>query len=329
MLLSEEANYPYYGSLDKNILLPTAIGSIRPTCLVPISMVAGDLHDRSPMLIVGFDQFLDFYPALIADNLNCQGFLAKDVSLDLKSLHSRKFMTGMIFARLFDEPDFRQEVIEELKPKLGNVSRVGFPGVLGMTKTNEVLQDFEKSLGIKVFEIPGLPPSIPGIRLHNLLVAEIEKHHGSVFNGMLATQADFETNHISNVLTDAAARESSHPAKYYILSTGGILGGGIITEENGYAKETVFNLPINAPLLRSEWFQDHFLSKNSHPIHTYGVNVNNNLQPITALKEIVYQNLFATGNIIGNCDPIRELSLEGIALATGYKAGESIIKGKI
>ena len=327
--LSEEVQYPYYGSLDTNLLLPTAVGSVRPTCLAPMSMIAGDLSDPSPMLIVGFDQFLDFYPALIADNLNIQGFLAKDIMLDLQSLRARKFMSGMVLARLFDEPEFRQEVIDALKTKLGNISRIGFPSVLGLNKTNEVLRDLESSLGIKVFEIPGLPPSIPGIRLHNLLVAEIEKLHGAVYNGMLVTHADIENNHIKNVYSDAAARQISHPAKYYILATGGILGGGIITNENGYAKELVFDLPVKLPLLRSAWFNDQYLSHESHPIHSNGVTVDFSLHPLDDMDQITLLNLYAAGNIIGNYDPIRELSLEGIALATGFKIGESLSKERI
>jgi glycerol-3-phosphate dehydrogenase len=328
MRLCEQVKSPYYGSIDTNLLMPTALGSVRPTCLAPLSMIAGDLSDPSPMLIVGFDQFLDFYPQLIADNLNAQGFLVKGISLDLKSLQTRKFTSGMVLARLFDEPEFRREVIDSLKIKIGNNSRIGFPSVLGLNKTNEVLQDLETSLGVKVFEIPGLPPSIPGIRLHNLLVTEIEKLHGAVYNGMLVTHADIENHLITNIVSDAAARQISHPAKYYILATGGILGGGITTNENGYAKELVFDLPIKLPPLRSDWFNNQFCSHESHPIHTNGVKVDFSLHPVDDMNQMIFQNLYAAGTIIGNCDPLRECSLEGIALATGFKIGESLSKGK-
>jgi len=327
--LCEDVQYPYYGSFDTNLLLPTAVGSVRPTCLAPMSMLAGDLSDPSPMMIVGFDQFLDFYPALIADNLNVQGYFAKDITLDLKSLRARKFITGIVLARLFDEQEFRQEVIDNLKTKLGNISRIGFPSVLGLNKTNEILRELESSLGVKVFEIPGLPPSIPGIRLHNLLVKEIEKLHGVVYSGISVTHADIEDNHIKNVHSDAAARQISHPAKYYILATGGTLGGGIIIYQNGYAKELIFDLPVKSPLLLSARFNDQFLSQESHPIHTNGVTVDFNLHPLDDMDQILFHNLYAAGNIIGNCDPIRELSMEGIALATGFKIGESLSKGRI
>ncbi len=73
--LCDQSRYPYHGSLDANILIPTSLGTLRVTCLVPETMIAGDVYQRSPMLIVGFHKFLDFFPAMIADNLNTQGIL--------------------------------------------------------------------------------------------------------------------------------------------------------------------------------------------------------------------------------------------------------------
>ncbi len=326
--LTEERGYPFSGSLDSNILLPTALGAVRPTCLAPISMIAGDLRQTSPMLIVGFSQFLDFSPGLIADNLNAQGFIARNVTLDLLSLRNRKFLTGMVLARLFDQPNFRQDLIDTLKPMLGNIARVGFPAVLGLQNTTEVLKHLEVSLGVPVFEIPGLPPSIPGIRIHNMLVSVIEEHQGVINNGMLVSHAQVEGNSISAVITEAAARQVAHQAEYYIIASGGTLGGGIITFENGYAQEAVFDIPLSIPKSRIEWFNDQFLSKKGHPIHSIGLNVDDELHPVDDSKQVIYKNLYAAGNILGNCDPIRERSVEGIALATGYKIGQNIAQGK-
>ena len=322
--LCRESDYPYYGSLNTNLYLPTALGTLRPTCLAPMTMTAGDASQPSPMLIVGFSQFHDFYPSMVADNLNKQGILARDISLDLESLHIRKFVSGSVLARLFDDPEFRQEVIDVLKPKLGNVGRVGFPAVLGLNKTAQALQHLETALGIPVFEIPGLPPSIPGIRLHNMIFAAIENHHGSIFNGMSVSSASTDNNLVTTIWSDAAARQKSHPAKYYVLATGGILGGGITTDENGDAQESIFGFPIDVTQIRSQWFQDNFLAQESHPIHSAGLDVNPELHPITNGEQVIYQNLYAVGSVLGNCDPIRERSLEGIALATGFKVGENL-----
>ena len=327
MNLCEEHGFPYYGSLSSNYILPTALGSIRPTCLVPVSMVAGDLRYRTPMLIVGFSQYLDFSPGLVADNLNMQGVQAKEYTLDLMSLRDRKFISAMVLARLFDSPDFCTEVVDALKPRLGNVARVGFPAILGLYNTSDVLQKLEEKLGLPVFEIPGLPPSIPGIRLQNLLTSAILNHHGSINNGISVTNALTQSKMVVAVISEAAAKHIAHPAKHFILATGGILGGGIIVNNDGYAQDTVFNLPIEIPPSPSDWFYDQFLSTESHPIHTKGLPIDLAFHPIDEKGQLIYQNLYAAGNIIGNCDPIRECSVEGIALASGYKIVENISKG--
>jgi anaerobic glycerol-3-phosphate dehydrogenase len=56
--------------------------------------------------------------------------------------------------------------------------------------------------------------------------------------------------------------------------------------------------------------------------------VNFDLQPLSDMDQVYYQNIYAVGNIIGHCDPIRERSLEGIALVTGFKIAESLSQGR-
>jgi glycerol-3-phosphate dehydrogenase len=322
--LCEQSGYPYHGSLDTNIMLPTALGTFRPTCLVPKTMLAGDLSDHSPMIIVGFDRFLDFFPAFISDNLNTQAILAKSVSLDLPSLRKRKFITSMVLARLFETPEFLREVIEALKPKLGNAGRVGFPAVLGIKYPLEVMDHLQSLLGLPVFEIPGLPPSIPGIRLQNLLIAAIQRNYGSVNSGMAVTKFNVEGKLIRSIWSESATRDVEHNAKVYVLTSGGILGGGIITLINGYAQEAIFRLPVSLPRPQSRRFNRRFLSPEGHPIFQGGVNTNLSFQPIATDGEPAYDNLYAAGNILANCDPIRERSIEGVALATGFSIAERI-----
>jgi glycerol-3-phosphate dehydrogenase subunit B len=324
--LCAQAGYHMLGSLERNWLLPSAVGAVRPTCLAPETMVSGDLRQHGPMLIVGFEPFLDFYPHLIADNINQQGSLAHAVTLDLPSLRQRRFVTTMILANLFDTPEFRAEAAEALRPQLGRASRVGFPAVLGLHHPIEAKRDLEAQLGRQVFEIPTLPPSVPGIRLHNLLVTAIRRAGGQVFNGMEALSAEAEGRRVTTVWTEAAARQRSHHATTFVLATGGILGGGIITDHNERIREVVFNLPIAALADRSEWFQREFLASLGHLIYQAGVEVNDVFQPVDKRGQVVYENLFAAGAILAHTDTIRERSFEGVALATGYAVGLRIVQ---
>ena len=113
--------YPMLGSIDQNWLLPSALGTVRPTCLAPITMIAGDLRQKSAMLLVGFEQFQDFFPGLAADNLNAQGFSASSILLNLPSLRERTFVTGRVLAEAFETSEFQSEVIKGIKSALGRL----------------------------------------------------------------------------------------------------------------------------------------------------------------------------------------------------------------
>ena len=324
-----QSGYPLHGKLEENWFLPTALGAIRPTCLAPKTMIAGDLHSRDPMLIVGFEQYLDFYPALVVDNLNAQGIFASGTILDIASLRKRRFVNAMALARLFDKPDFRLEVTQAIKPRLGNAARVGFPAVLGLHQSLEAINDLQNQLGCEVFEIPGLPPSVPGIRLHNLLIRAIQRGGGQVFDGMQVSGGHGQDRHLQAVLTDASTSQTIHKADTFVLASGGILGGGIATNPPGstqnLVRETALGLPIQTQWDRRDWLRQKFLDAEGHPIYNVGLEVNAQFQPVDRAGDLYFDNLYAIGGALGNCDPVRERSLEGIAIVTGWVAAEHIL----
>jgi glycerol-3-phosphate dehydrogenase subunit B len=320
--LCELAGYPLQGSLDRNWLLPSAVGARRPTSLAPATMVSGDLRSREPMLIVGFEQLPDFYAALVAANLTAQEVPSRDVTLDLPGLRGRRFTTPPILADLFDHSGFREEVAQALQPKLGKAARVGFPGVLGTQHPLEVRDDLEARLGRPVFEIPTLPPSVPGMRLHRILVQAIESAGGSVFQGMEALSVSTEDGRLLSVNTEAAARHRSHRADAFVLATGGILGGGIAAGQDGALREPVLRLPLVGPAGRAAWFGRGFLDAAGHPVYRAGVRVDAGLRPLDGEGRVIYQNLYAAGGALADAEVLRERSLEGVAVATGYLAGQ-------
>jgi len=317
-------DYPLHGTLEQNWLLPSAVGAFRPSCLVPETMIAGDLRRRDPMLIVGFDGFQDFYPGLITENLMRQGIPANEIILDLPSLRKRRFVTPIIMARLFDTEEFRAEVVAALKPRLGVCDRIGFPAILGLEWSMQAKQDLEKGLNCPIFEISTLPPSVPGIRLHNLLLKVIQKNGGRVYNGMQATAYESENGRVTALWSEAAARRKYHSARTFILATGGVLGGGITGDQDGNVREMVFNLPLSTPIERLDWFKPLFFDPSGHPVYQSGTRVNSILQPTNNNGRSVFANLFATGSTLAGGDFLRERSLEGIALATGFKVGEMV-----
>ncbi|MGE5224244.1 MAG: FAD-binding protein, partial [Omnitrophica WOR_2 bacterium] len=161
----------------------------------------------------------------------------------------------------------------------------------------------------------------PGMRLHQVLVNAIEREGGRVYDGMQVESARLYGNHIDSISSAAAARLKNHRAKEYILATGGILGGGFLAEYSGEIREAVFNLPIQSPGTRLEWFERQFLSPLGHPVFHSGIRANPELQPVDEDGKVIFENLRLAGSALDGFEAIRERSLEGVALVTGYTAG--------
>ena len=352
--LTNESGYPLYAVdqtnlLAANWLLPNTAGALRPTCLAPATMTAGNCRGRQAdgfTLLVGFSSHTDFHPHFAAANLSSQGFPTQAMLVNLPALNQRNFVTSRVLAQMMAQPEFRQSVVEQIKthPFFANHPlRIGFPAVLGLQPDLAIWKDLQERLGCPVFELPGLPPSIPGMRLHQILLKAIEIHGGHVYDGMQVTSAELIPSLLKPgswqtiaVLSEAAARQKTHRARQYVLATGGILGGGFSLEppqENldRTLRETIFNLPLwnegftNGASL-TDFFRPQFLHPTGHPIFNTGVKVNAQLQPVDPSGNVLLENVAVIGSALAGTDALRERSQEGIALVTAFTAARHVVK---
>ncbi len=322
----EAAGYPLAGSPGRNVRLPTALGALRPTCLLPATMVAGEarqLADGRPTLIAGFHELRDFFPPLIAANLRDQGLHAEAAYLGLPPVERSHEFGPMIFARLFERTDFRAAIGEQLATlvRRGGYARVGLPAVLGVRRATEVVRDLQARAGALVFEIPTLPTSVPGVRLFQALHDAFLAAGGRVQLGSFVLRGEGAAATLTVIISEAAAREQRHRALRFVLATGGVAGGGLRADHTGVLQETALGLPVRAPGGPSEWFAPRFLDEAGHPIFRAGIAVDDQLRPLDAAGRVAYHNVAVAGSAIAGCDPIREGCLEGVAIATGWKAG--------
>ena len=105
--------------MNENFLLPTAIGSIKPSSLVPETMAAGDLRNGGRFLFVGLRQLKDFFPALVAQNVaNAKTPSGADVSARAVQIEppaeDEADVTSLAFARKFDDPEFVDAVATQI-----------------------------------------------------------------------------------------------------------------------------------------------------------------------------------------------------------------------
>lgn len=319
-----EAELPFVGDSRVNVSLPTAIGSTRITCLAPTTMAAGSMSDASSVLIVGFRGFRDFYPPYLAANLSrLRPIPVRQLYLDLPRFRHRHHLLSVDLARELEDPATREEIAHLVRSNLGDAARVGFPAVLGLDPHRDSFRDLTERIGRPLFEIPTLPPSVPGIRINRVLHQRLKRNGGRVETGFWA-QGRLDGDRAGEIVVDSAGGPTAYTADAFVLATGGTGGGGIIARQDGSLHESVFGLPVQGPTDRSSWYRQHFLGPDPQPISLTGVAVNERLQPYLASGTAVV-NVFVTASNLPYWDPVREGSGEGVALATAHKAATEIL----
>ncbi len=319
-VLSEQGLVYATADADRNWLLPSPVGAWRPVWLAPQAQVAGDLRRPEPMLIVGFHGLRDFYPRLIAENLTRQGTPARFDFLPLTTITERHDSNNIHLAGALDDPAGRRRLAGALKTLVRSGERVGLPAILGLEQHAQVLAELEISIGAPIFEIPTLPPSVPGVRLFGALRRHLLARGVRVEANMEAIGFHAEGRTIQWVETATSSRPLKHRAGRFLLASGGVLGGGFNSDHSGCIWETVFNLPLTAPQDRRQWFRPHFFDTQGQPIFRSGVAVDRTFQPLDSGGQIVFDNLWAAGGVLAHADPIAERSLEGLAVTTGSAA---------
>ncbi len=316
-----EAGYPLHGDLKSNFRLPTAAGAARQTCLAPETMIAGDLSRPEPFALADLPGFRDFNAKLAIANLQSlvNSYQLSVIGLPLPQAPTRRDAYATDLALLFDRADYREQLIEAWRPLLANApKRIGLPAILGLDHAIEAKRHLDSALGVELFEIPILPPSVPGMRLFNLLRDDFQKHGGRIIIGPTASGHVVDKRAI--VTADMNGRVRDYEAEVILLATGGFLHGGLTGEFEGRVRESVFNLPIAAPSTRADWISEVFLGP--HPFAKFGARVNKQLHPLGADGKPLASNLRAIGSLLAGADRLSEGSREGIALATAYRAVE-------
>lgn len=316
---------PYAGAAHgANLWLPSPAGAARPAFLAPAAQRAGDLADPAPLLVVGFDGLRDFYPDLIAANLARQGYAARAHRLPLHLLTRRADANNVQLAQGVEEPGRAATLGNALAHLVRPGERIALPALLGLTRHAQVLDTLARTAGAPICEIPTLPPSVPGIRLHTALVARVQALGGRVEPNMAAVAFGVERSRIAWVETASSARPLRHHAAAYLLATGGILGGGLAGDHTGRLWETVFGLPLTGVPPREAWFHHEFLTPGGQPVFRVGVATNAEFQPVGADGELLYENLWAAGSTLAHADGLAERSREGIALVSGWVAARAL-----
>ena len=307
--------YGYTGDGAANLRLPTAVGALRPSALVPDTMAGGDATGLSRVCIVGTPALRDFHPALCAENLRAAGIDARSVNLAL--VLERADMSALGIAKRMDDPGWRAQFCAQLSPLLRASEHVGLPAMLGLSDPHGVLADLEARLGRRVFEIPTLPPSVPGMRLYEILRTALRAAGGRLVLGGEVVSAHRDGDRIASVATRAAGRDKAYAAPWFVLATGGFASGGIELDSRWATRERILGLPLDGvPAASEPRFTARYLDEQ--PLARAGVAVDSDLRATGAA------NVFVAGAALPGAAPWREGCGEGVALASGVRAAQLI-----
>jgi glycerol-3-phosphate dehydrogenase subunit B len=305
--------YSFQTIRNENCFIPTGAGTLRPTYLIPTTMAAGTSLQEGDGLIVGFKGFKDFFADYVASQLKCRG-----ITLSLAEI-LRQEITATALARMMEKESFRKAIGREIKKEIRGETSVGFPALLGLWNPIQVKKDLEEIIGAQVFEIPILPPSVPGVRIFNRFKEWLIQKGVTFLIGHSLSKANLKGRRCEEVYVHKPPILDSYSADRYILATGRFVGGGLKADEEKIY-EPVFDLPVSQPKSRKDWFKNSFF--DNHPIHQAGISTDPSFRLIDERGNLVLENVWVAGTMLAHHHCIDEKSREGIEISTGYWAAK-------
>lgn len=322
----EREGVPYHREPEENTRMITSQGTVKSTYCLPQTMQPGadGLKQNLPCLIADFHGMREFSAVQIAESLRSQWKGIRTLRVHFPGTDGLTELYPEQMARSLELPVNREKLAESIKPYIKEARLVGLPAIIGIENSLQATNDLSERIGLPVFEIPTIPPSVPGIRLKETFERALPQIGVMQFSQKRVLRVTPEPGGIFRLDIGAVSPEHVINARAVILATGRFFGGGLYAERDGI-RETVMGLRVVQPATRSEWHRDDFFDPQGHPIHHAGLETDNLFRPLDASGRPAYPNLFAAGSILAHQDWIRSKSGVGIAVCTAAAAVDSFI----
>lgn len=331
--LCEEGGCPYLCNGERNTRVVTALGTTKPSYLVPHTMSMRGVAEASNVFIAGVEGLKDFSPALTARGLQGRkAYAGKNIVPVLlpSPFPLQRDLSTLDLARYLDTEEGVRWLGKAINKHIvrGVPGVVFVPAILGTAANSSVHTAIKDMTGHEVNEISSLPPAVTGLRLHALLLRLLKKYGVDLIEHAAITGSVVENGHCEALLTCNDGRERRYAARSFIIATGGVLGEGFVTEPER-AWEPIFNIDLPMNPSSPEWSQPEAYPaecrtpgtpRPSHGFALLGPNVDANLRPLGGDGKPVADNVFFIGKTLGGYDHAAEKSGNGVALSTAYFA---------
>jgi glycerol-3-phosphate dehydrogenase subunit B len=312
--------------MDHNSGVLTALGTIKPTYCIPHTMWNGvrALEEKPACLIIDIRGLKGFSARQIVDALQngWSDLSAARISFPGSDHLGEVYAEHMANALLL--PHNREKLAEVVRPLIKESKIAGLPAILGLYRTHEVFSHLEELIGVPLFEIPTIPPSVPGLRLKEAFERGLRLkgvHYFSLKRALHVRQpagGHFETHIGGNDV------EHIIHSRGIVLASGRFIGGGLHADRKRI-RETIFDLPVYQPDRRAKWHRRNFLDPRGHLINQSGLEIDDKFRPLNHSRQPAFESLFAAGSILAHNDWKRMKCGAGLAIATAFGAVNSFI----
>ena len=327
LIFLRESGLPYHRRMNQNSGVLTSLGTRKPTYCVPHTVWNGiEALDKKP-------------PCLLIDIRGLKGFSARQIAAALKSewaglrtarisfpdsdhlneVFTERMASGLIL------PRNREKLARTMRPLIKEAQIVGLPAILGLFRTEEVLSDLQKLIGVPLFEIPSIPPSVPGLRLKEAFERGLRTKGVQYLSQKRVLEVRHQANDYFEVAIGQTSVEQTVQSRGIILASGRFIGGGLRADRK-CIKETIFNLPVYQPENRVGWHRREFLDLRGHPVNRAGVEIDDSFRPLNISRQPAFRTLFAVGSLLAHNDWKRLKCGAGVAIASAFGAVDSFLR---
>ena len=226
-------------------------------------------------------------------------------------------------ARALDDGTAAEALARDVGEKARGFGLIIAPPMLGLERHAMVRRVLGEAAGAPVIETLAHTPSVPGVRLQRALDRAILAAGIDVLGEIALTRA--HGNRVTCVVTSDQVEVK---AGAFVLATGRFIAGGVSFSDR--CRVALFDLPVVSEAGVVEVDSPDAVVREtpveSHPLMTAGVQVNDFLQPQREGRA-AFENLFAAGMTIGGFASRYALCADGVAMSTGFLAGEAAACG--